>query len=165
VFRFGRFELDLDRGELRREGGAVRLSPQPLKALTLFVSRAGELVTRDELRRALWSDDNFVDFNAGVNFCIAQLRAALDDPASRSAYLVAVPRRGYRFVATVERVAGGRSGAARDAEVTVGRSRGGPGHRRGGVAGVLGRRRVAAHARSAPVLRAGHGRARRCVTD
>jgi tetratricopeptide (TPR) repeat protein len=71
--------------------------------LTVFVSRAGELVTRDELRRALWDDDNFVDFNAGVNFCIAQLRVALDDPASRSAYLVAVPKRGYRFVASVDR--------------------------------------------------------------
>ena len=104
LYRFGPFELDLDRGELRREGGAVRLSPQPFKALTVFVLRAGELVTRDELRRALWGDDNFVDFNAGVNFCIAQLRAALDDPASRSAFLVAVPRRGYRFVAAVERV-------------------------------------------------------------
>lgn len=103
-YRFGPFELDLDRGELRRDGGPVRLSPQPFKALTMFVSRAGELVTRDELRRALWGDDNFVDFNAGVNFCVAQLRAALNDPASRSAYLVAVPRRGYRFVATVERV-------------------------------------------------------------
>jgi DNA-binding winged helix-turn-helix (wHTH) protein len=104
VYRFGPFELDVDRGELRRESEAVKISPQPFKALTLFVSRAGELVTRDELRRALWGDDNIVDFNAGVNFCIAQLRVALDDPAARSAYLVAVPRRGYRFVATIERV-------------------------------------------------------------
>lgn len=104
VYRFDRFELDLARGELRRDGEAVRLSPQPFKALTLFVARAGELVTRDELRDKLWGDDNFVDFTSGVNFCIAQLRVALDDPASRSAYLVAVPRRGYRFVATVERV-------------------------------------------------------------
>jgi DNA-binding winged helix-turn-helix (wHTH) protein/Flp pilus assembly protein TadD len=101
LYRFGPFELDLDCGELRRDGAAVKLSPQPFKALTVFVSRAGGLVTRDELRRALWADDNHVDFNAGVNFCIAQLRAALDDPAARSAYIVAVPRRGYRFVANL----------------------------------------------------------------
>jgi serine/threonine-protein kinase len=115
VYRFGPFELDLDRAELRREGEAVKISPQPFKVLTVFVSRAGELVTRDELRRALWGDDNFVDFNAGVNFCIAQLRVALNDPAARSAYLVAVPRRGYRFVATIER-------AGEAAPVRIGKS-------------------------------------------
>src|SRR5262245_24311847 len=103
-YRFGPFELDLGRAELRRAGEAIKVPPQPFKALTVLVSRAGELVTRDELRRALWADDTFVDFNAGLNFCINQLRAALDDPAARSAYLVAVPRRGYRFVATVDRV-------------------------------------------------------------
>jgi DNA-binding winged helix-turn-helix (wHTH) protein len=111
LYRFGPFELDVDRAELRREGQVVHLRPQPFKALELFVSRAGELVTRDELRRALWADDNFVDFNAGVNFCIAKLRLALDDPASRSAYLVAVPRRGYKFVAALERTGEGATSA------------------------------------------------------
>lgn len=102
---FGAYVLDVGKAELTRDGTAVKLAPQPFTALTLLVERAGDLVTREELRRALWGDDNFVDFNAGVNFCIAQLRTTLEDPASRSAYIAAVPRRGYRFVAEVRNVA------------------------------------------------------------
>src|SRR5262245_58268513 len=102
---FGPFVLDADTGELRRDGEPVRLPPQPFAALTLLVEREGALVTRDDLRGALWGDNTFVDVNAGVNFCIAQIRAALDDPAARSAYLVAVPRRGYRFAAPVRAIA------------------------------------------------------------
>jgi DNA-binding winged helix-turn-helix (wHTH) protein/Tfp pilus assembly protein PilF len=101
LFRFGPFELDLTRAELRKDRVPVRLAPQPFAALQLLVTRAGELVTRDELQSALWKDDSFVDFNAGLNFCIAQLRAALDDPARRPRFIVAVPRRGYRFVGEV----------------------------------------------------------------
>ncbi len=104
TLRFGSFELDPDRGELRRDGAAVKLAPQPFRALHLLVSRAGALVTRDELCAALWDDGSFVDFNAGLNFCIGQVRAAIDDPASASQSLVSVPRRGYKFVAPVTRV-------------------------------------------------------------
>ena len=102
VFAFGRFELDPARAELRRDGEVVRLAPQPFRALEILVAKPGVLVTREELRHALWGQDSFVDFNAGLNFCIAQLRTALDDPATRSAMLVSVPRRGYRFVAEVD---------------------------------------------------------------
>jgi DNA-binding winged helix-turn-helix (wHTH) protein len=101
ILAFGPFELDTRSGELRRDGAVVRLAPQPYKALTLLARRAGELVTRDELRLLLWGDDNFVDFAAGLNFCIAQLRQALDDPASDPTFIVAVPRRGYKFIAPV----------------------------------------------------------------
>ncbi|MEO5823919.1 MAG: winged helix-turn-helix domain-containing protein [Vicinamibacteraceae bacterium] len=104
ILRFGSFELDPDRAELRRDGAPVKLAPQPFRALHLLVSRAGALVTRDELRAALWDDGSFVDFNAGLNFCIGQVRAAIDDPASASQSLVSVPRRGYKFVAPVTRV-------------------------------------------------------------
>src|SRR6185436_3189321 len=102
--RFGSFELDEDRAELRRSGELVRLPPQPFKALLLMIDRPGCLVTREELRRTLWGDGRFVDFDAGLNFCIRQLRAALGDPASQSAVIVAVPRRGYKFVAPIEPV-------------------------------------------------------------
>lgn len=101
ILVFGPFELDTRRGELRRDGTVVRLAPQPYKALTLLVQRGGELVTRDELRVLLWGEDNFVDFAAGLNFCIAQLRQALGDPASDPKFIVAVPRRGYKFIAPV----------------------------------------------------------------
>src|SRR5262245_28756065 len=101
IFRFGSFELDPRRGELRRDGTVVKLAPQPFRALHLLVSRAGALVTRDELCAALWTDGSFVDFNAGLNFCIGQVRVAIDDPASASRALVSVPRRGYRFIAEI----------------------------------------------------------------
>lgn len=104
-FVFGPFELDIDNSELRRDGIPLKLTPQPFTALHLLVSHAGTLVTRDELRRALWGDDSFVDFNASLNFCIGQVRAALTDPVSQSNYLVTVPRRGYKLVCKVQRVA------------------------------------------------------------
>lgn len=110
-YLFGPFELDVARAELRRDGVAVKLAPQPFTALHLLVRRAGELVSRDELRAALWPDDSFVDFNAGLNFCMAQLRSALADPAGDSRLIVTVPRRGYRFVADVSVAQGALSSA------------------------------------------------------
>src|SRR5262245_16230149 len=102
-FVFGPFELDVDNSELRRDGIPLKLPPPPFNALSLLVRRAGQLVTRDELRQALWGEDSFVDFNGSLNFCLGQIRTALDDPASESAYLLTVPRRGYKFVGSVER--------------------------------------------------------------
>ena len=101
---FPPFELDVRNCELRRDGVVVKVPPQPFTALALLVRRAGTLVTRDELRAEIWGDDRHVDFDGGLNFCIAQLREVLSDPASRSSYIVAVPRRGYRFVADVRAV-------------------------------------------------------------
>jgi DNA-binding winged helix-turn-helix (wHTH) protein/tetratricopeptide (TPR) repeat protein len=103
-FVFPPFELDIRNCELRRDGVVVKLPPQPFTALALLARRAGTLVTRDELRAEIWGDDRHVDFDGGLNFCIAQLREVLSDPAARSSYIVAVPRRGYRFVADVHAV-------------------------------------------------------------
>ena len=104
VLRFGIFELDYRSGELRRGGVGVRLPPQPFKVLWLLASRPGEVVSRDEIRDALWGADTFVDFDSGLNFCINQIRRALHDSAEAPRFIHTVPKRGYRFLATVEMV-------------------------------------------------------------
>jgi DNA-binding winged helix-turn-helix (wHTH) protein/TolB-like protein len=98
---FGLFDFDSDRGELRRDGVVVKLAPQPARVLGLLVSRPGEIVSRDELRRELWGEDTFVDFERGLNFCITQARAALGDAADNPRFIQTLPRRGYRFIAPV----------------------------------------------------------------
>ena len=100
--RFGAFVLDLDTGELKKSGVNVRLAPQPSKVLVLLVNRAGQLVTREEIRDHIWANDIFVDFDKGLNFCIKQIRATLHDDADRPTYIETIPRRGYRFIAPVE---------------------------------------------------------------
>jgi TolB-like protein/DNA-binding winged helix-turn-helix (wHTH) protein len=105
-YRFGAFELDPASGELRRDGAVVRLQPQPLKVLTLLVERAPALVTRDELRAALWGADTYVDFDRGLNFCISQARSALEDSVDSPRFIQTLPRRGYRFVAPLEKDTG-----------------------------------------------------------
>lgn len=117
VVRFGPFELDLAKEQLRRDGAVVRLQPQPFRLLTLLVSRSGNVVTREEIRHALWDPETYVDFDQGVNFTMRQVRAALGDDAERPLFVETVPRRGYRFLAPIEAPAGaapatpsGRSG-------------------------------------------------------
>jgi TolB-like protein/Tfp pilus assembly protein PilF len=99
--RFEAFELDLARGELRRAGSPVHIQPQPLKVLALLAGRAGQLVTREEIRQGIWNADTFVDFEQGLNYCIRQLRSALGDTADAPRFIETVPRRGYRFVAAL----------------------------------------------------------------
>ena len=70
--RFGQFDFDPREGALWRDGRIVRLQPQPARVLALLTARAGEIVTRDELRREVWGDGTFVDFERGLNFCVAQ---------------------------------------------------------------------------------------------
>jgi DNA-binding winged helix-turn-helix (wHTH) protein/tetratricopeptide (TPR) repeat protein len=101
---FGPFQFDLDTHELHRSGIAVRLQPQPAKLLALLVERAGALVTRDEIRRSMWGDDTFVDFDQSVNFCVRRIRTALHDNADTPCYVETLPRRGYRFIAPVQHV-------------------------------------------------------------
>jgi len=96
--RFGEFELDLEKGELRKKGRPVRLQPQPCKVLSALASRPGELVTREELKHQIWNGTTFVDFEQGLNFCVRQIRMALDDDAESPKFIETVPRRGYRFV-------------------------------------------------------------------
>lgn len=102
-FRFGLFEFDVVARELRREGVLVRLPAQPAQALACLIERAGEVVSRDEICKAVWGDETFVDFDRGLNFCIAQIRSALDDDSVNPRYIRTIPKRGYQFIAPVER--------------------------------------------------------------
>jgi TolB-like protein/DNA-binding winged helix-turn-helix (wHTH) protein len=102
--RFGVFELDQRAGELRKAGSRVRLAGQPLQLLERLLARPGDLVTREELRQELWSDDTFVDFERNLNSAIKRLRAALGDSAENPRFIETLPRRGYRFLAPVERL-------------------------------------------------------------
>src|ERR1041385_8442232 len=101
--RFDHFELDTVTGELLSADKPVRLPPQPARVLDVLASNAGRLVTRDELREKVWSDDTFVDFEQGLNFCIKQIRDALGDDAKAPTYIETLPKRGYRFLARVHR--------------------------------------------------------------
>jgi DNA-binding winged helix-turn-helix (wHTH) protein len=103
--RFGMYEMDARTGEVWREGLPVHLPPQPFKVLFLLASHAGDVVTREEIRRELWGDDTFVDFDGGLNFCVNQIRKALRDNAESPRFIHTLPRRGYRFIASVEPVA------------------------------------------------------------
>ena len=102
IFRFGEFELDVDRAELRRGGRQVRLQPQPMKLLAMLLRNPGSVVTRDDIRAKLWADGTHVDFDQAVNFAVRQVRDALGDSADNPVYLQTLPRRGYRFIAPVE---------------------------------------------------------------
>lgn len=99
--RFGTYDFCPSTGELRREGTPVRLQAQPARVLAALVSRAGAIVTRDALQREIWGDGTHVDFERGLNFCIAQVRAALRDSADSPRYVETVPKQGYRFIAPV----------------------------------------------------------------
>jgi DNA-binding winged helix-turn-helix (wHTH) protein/tetratricopeptide (TPR) repeat protein len=100
--RFGEIEVDLRAGEVKREGLRISLGEQPRRILSSLVERAGDLVTRDELRRELWRDNTYVDFEHGLNSAIKRLRDALGDAADTPRYIETVPRRGYRLIAPVE---------------------------------------------------------------
>ena len=103
VIRFGVFELDARSGELRRSGVLLSLQEQPLKVLECLLERPGELVTREALRQRLWPGDTFVDFDQGVNAAVKRLRETLADSAESPRFVETLPRRGYRFIAPVER--------------------------------------------------------------
>jgi len=103
-FRFGVFEFDAESGELCREGKAQpQLRDQALQILLMLLERPREVVTREELRNGLWPADTFVDFDHGLNTAINQLRSALGDSAANPRFIQTLPRRGYRFIAPVER--------------------------------------------------------------
>jgi TolB-like protein len=103
ILRFDPFQLDPATGELRCDGRPVKLQPQPARVLALLAERAGQLVSRDAIYRELWSGETFVDFEQGLNYCIRQIRTALDDDARSPKYVETLQRRGYRFMARVER--------------------------------------------------------------
>jgi DNA-binding winged helix-turn-helix (wHTH) protein len=105
--RFGDFRLNAETGELfDKAGEIVKLQQQPAQVLALLASRPDELVSREEIQKLLWSEDTFVDFEQGVNYCIKQIRIALDDDAKTPRFVETLPRRGYRFIAQVENLNG-----------------------------------------------------------
>lgn len=111
-YRFSVFEADAATGELRRQGIRVRLHAQPFQLLCLLLDRPGELLTRDEVARALWPEGTFVDAEHGVNSAINRLREALGDTAGSPRFVETLARRGYRFIAPVERLDAGREPAS-----------------------------------------------------
>src|SRR5688572_9978849 len=98
---FGPFRFELRSGTLSRHGVPVRLQPQPARVLAILVSRVSEVVSRDELRQQIWPTGTFVDFERGLNFAIAHIRAALGDSAGTPLYIETLPKRGYRFIAPI----------------------------------------------------------------
>ncbi|MFY9742228.1 MAG: winged helix-turn-helix domain-containing protein [Candidatus Sulfotelmatobacter sp.] len=102
LVRFANFEVNLRAGELRREGSKVRLQEQPFSLLTVLLESAGEVVTREELRKRLWSEDTFVDFDHRLAVAVSKLRDALRDSSEKPLFVETVGRRGYRFVGQLE---------------------------------------------------------------
>jgi DNA-binding winged helix-turn-helix (wHTH) protein len=101
ILRFDVYALDLRAGELFKSGRKIKLQEQPFRILTVLLEHPGELVTREELRRRLWSEDTFVDFEHSLNTAIKKLRRALCDEADKPRLVETLPRRGYRFVGSV----------------------------------------------------------------
>jgi DNA-binding winged helix-turn-helix (wHTH) protein/predicted Zn-dependent protease len=110
--RFGVFELDMRPGELRKAGTRIRLQDQPLKVLVALLEQPGEVVTREELKRRIWPEESFGDFDHAVNVAVAKLRAALADSADAPRFVETLPRRGYRFIFPVTLPTGVPAGAA-----------------------------------------------------
>ncbi len=111
IVRFGLFELDLQAGELARQGRPVRLQQQPFLVLRALIERPGEAVTREDLRRAVWPDGITVDFDQSLNKSVTKLRDALGDSVTSPRFIETLPKRGYRFIAPVSAVAADRGGA------------------------------------------------------
>jgi DNA-binding winged helix-turn-helix (wHTH) protein len=102
--RFDAYQVDLRTGELRKHGRKIRLAGRPFQILALLLEQPGELLTRKELQERLWPADTFVDFEHGVNAAMQTLRRALCDSHKHPRFIETLPRRGYRFIAAVERV-------------------------------------------------------------
>jgi DNA-binding winged helix-turn-helix (wHTH) protein/Tol biopolymer transport system component len=102
TIRFGAFEADLHSGEVRKSGNRIKLQDQPFKVLEILLERPGNLVTREELQTRIWPEETYGDFDHAVNVAVGKLRTALGDSADNPCFIETVPRRGYRFVATLD---------------------------------------------------------------
>jgi len=102
LYRFGLFEADLELGTLSRQGVPVKLQEQPFRILALLLESSGEVLSRDELRRNIWPDGTYVEFDGSLNTALMKLRAALNDSADNPRFIETIPRKGYRFIAPVE---------------------------------------------------------------
>ena len=105
--RFGQFEIDFQRRELRKDGRRVRLQEQPFQILQRLVESPGEVVSREEIRKHLWPDGSVVEFDHSINAAVKRLRDVLRDSTDKPRYIETVARRGYRFIAAIG--AAGRS--------------------------------------------------------
>jgi TolB-like protein/Tfp pilus assembly protein PilF len=101
IIRFGAFEANLRSGELRKQGARVKLQDQPFQLLQILLEHPGEIVTREELQKKIWPSDTFVDFEQGLNNAAKRLREALSDSADAPCFIETIPRRGYRFIASI----------------------------------------------------------------
>ncbi len=119
ILHFGPFELEPGTCELRNAGLVVRLQPQPCRVLAMLVTRAGRLVSREEIQKEIWGGQTFVDFEQGLNFCIRHIRSALGDTAGTPRYIETLPRRGYRFIAQVDGSVALRPEQWRNIETTI----------------------------------------------
>ena len=102
TIRFGPFIANLRSGELHKGPTKLKLQEQPFKILAVLLAQAGEVVTRDDLRKRLWPDDTYIDFDHGINMAIGKIREALGDSAEEPQFVETLGRRGYRFIAAVE---------------------------------------------------------------
>src|SRR5215475_8323846 len=116
ILRFGTFEVDLRAGEVRKQGAKVKLQEQPFQVLAALLQRPGQVVSREELRKQIWPQDTFIDFDNSLNTAINKLREALGDSADNPRFIETLPRRGYRFLTPVTSDASKK----RDAGVTGG---------------------------------------------
>jgi DNA-binding winged helix-turn-helix (wHTH) protein len=105
VIRFEGFEVDLRAQELYKAGHKIKLQVQPFQVLAMLLERPGEVVTRDEMQKRLWPADTFVDFDHSVNTAIKKLRQALGDDKNKPRFVETLPKRGYRFLASVKKPA------------------------------------------------------------
>ncbi len=103
AIRFGEFEFNEQTFELRKNGVPTRIQQQPARVLAFLLNHRGNLVTREQIRLAIWGEDTFVDFEHGLNFCIRQIRLALNDQSEHPRYIETLPRLGYRFIAQIEK--------------------------------------------------------------
>jgi DNA-binding winged helix-turn-helix (wHTH) protein len=113
LLKFGPYQVAA--GEIRKNGLRTRLQEKPLRVLAVLAEQQGQVVTRDDLRKRLWPEDTFVDFETGLNTAVSKLRDALSDSAEKPGYIETVPRRGYRFLAPVEYESSGKNGKSKAA--------------------------------------------------
>ena len=104
LLRFGLFEVDLSARQLRKQGRKIKLQEQPFQVLALLLLRPGQLVTREELRQAIWTADTFVEFDQALNTAVKKIRLALSDSAGNPRFVETIPRKGYRFIAPLAEI-------------------------------------------------------------
>ena len=112
IYKFGVFEFDGETKELRKNGRAAALEPQPAKALAILLARAGDVVTREELKDAVWGKDTHVDFDRGIAYCLSQIRTALGDSGDNPRFVQTIPKRGFKFIAPLEKGSRGSKGSS-----------------------------------------------------